>query len=360
MNTMNATRKTENDNRNPVALKKTEKTDKFADQKRAEERRRREDEDRRRRREDEDRRRRRRDDNNKQQTQKDNKQTQKDNKQQPKQTKTTEPLEEGEVCEVASTASTATSTATSDAKTFAPMALYIRRLEFHQTKDFVAKMFASQQIGVVREVVLVPKQGYNGAQVFFAHWNRSAQVSSLLDRMHASPDGTTRFYFDASRYWVVNVHKPPAECAYQMATSVDPTLPAAVRATQLDQLVNTMAAQMYRMQQQMERMERAMMEKEHQTTVQQLHMLEMESKLVDMQAEMDYQKDESEFQLAVREEKLAEAEARLQWTQTNLEVTGEQLTSALMQLKATQEDLRDEVNMRVFYERRGMSGIMTV
>jgi hypothetical protein len=96
-------------------------------------------------------------------------------------------------------------------KSFMNAALLIKRAEENQTKEFIIQAFKKSNIGIVKEVTFIQKNSkgvaYNGVVVIFEKWNMNKYVESLFNKMSESPDGTTRFYFEPKRYWIINVHK---------------------------------------------------------------------------------------------------------------------------------------------------------
>ena len=150
-------------------------------------------------------------------------------------------------------------------KSFMNAALFIKRAEESQTKEFIMKAFKKSNIGTVREVTFIKKNSngvaYNGVVVIFEKWNINKYVETLFNKMAESPDGTTRFYFEAKRYWIVNVHKQQLpEC--EETIIVDTNLSDKERIKQLEATINSMSAQIYYMQTNNEKNERRIMEYE--------------------------------------------------------------------------------------------------
>jgi hypothetical protein len=167
--------------------------------------------------------------------------------------------------------------------TFNNVALFIKRAEEYQTKEFIVEAFASNHIGKVKDVIFITKHNnfgkrYNGVIVFFERWNMNELVQTLFDEMSVSPDGTTQFYFDSHRYWIINVHREILpECNEH--TIVDSSLPDKERIEQLEALVKSMSAQLFYMQTKQEREERYRMELEHKDTRHQLINSELRSQI---------------------------------------------------------------------------------
>lgn len=148
-------------------------------------------------------------------------------------------------------------------KSFMNAALFIKRAEESQTKEFIMKAFKKSNIGTVRETTFIKKNNngvtYNGVVVIFEKWNMNKYVESLFNKMAESPDGTTRFYFEPKRYWIINVHKQQLpEC--EESVVVDTNLSDKERIKQLEATINSMSAQIYYMQTNNERNERHIME----------------------------------------------------------------------------------------------------
>lgn len=107
--------------------------------------------------------------------------------------------------------------ATTPPITMNTIALFIKRAEEYQNEQFIVDAFASNNIGQVSQVHFIPKnmdtstKPYNGVVVQFQRFNMNPLVQTLIDAMLQSRDGTTRFYFNPTRYWVINIHKqtPP-------------------------------------------------------------------------------------------------------------------------------------------------------
>lgn len=166
--------------------------------------------------------------------------------------------------------------------TFMNAALFIKRAEENQTKEFIMKAFKKSNIGTVREVTFIKKNNngvvYNGVVVIFEKWNMNKYVESLFNKMSESPDGTTRFYFEPKRYWIVNVHKQQLpEC--EESIIVDSNLSDKERIKQLEATISSMSAQIYYMQTNNERNERRMMTYEQNNIQQHLINTELQCQL---------------------------------------------------------------------------------
>mgnify|MGYP007086128598 CR=1 FL=1 len=115
--------------------------------------------------------------------------------------------------------------------------------------------------------------------------------------MAASPDGTTKFYFEHYRYWIINIHRQKLpEC--EEITIVDSSLSDKERISKLEELVKSMSAQIYYMQNRQERSECSMMELEHKETYHHLVNIELREQLKEKDSEKqryeDKHQDETE------------------------------------------------------------------
>ena len=92
------------------------------------------------------------------------------------------------------------------------MDLFIKRVELNQSAEFIKQSFREKNIAIINEVVFIPKQGYNGAVLHIDTWFNNQYVDKLMQDIYNSADGTTRFYFAMSKYWIVQKHHitPPA------------------------------------------------------------------------------------------------------------------------------------------------------
>ena len=171
------------------------------------------------------------------------------------------------------------------------LALFIKRAEEHQTEEIIVRAFANNNIGKVKEVVFIKKQNacgqpYNGVIVIFERWNKNTLVEKLLNEMLASPDGTTRFYFDNTRYWIINIHKQKmSQC--EETTFVDPALPDREKVVKLEELLKSMSAQMHYNQLTQEKMESRIADLEQKETHHHLVNMELQAQLEDTQDNFD-------------------------------------------------------------------------
>ncbi len=129
-------------------------------------------------------------------------------------------------------------------------ALFIRRCEKNHTQEFIASAFATQCIGTVSDVKFIEKHDprgnlYYSAIVTFSSWNMNSKVETLLNEINKTDDGSAKFYFNNSRYWIVNIHQQKHH-APEMAKEfsvVDENLPDSERIQQLELLVTSMMGQ---------------------------------------------------------------------------------------------------------------------
>ena len=178
------------------------------------------------------------------------------------------------------------------------VSLFIKRSEENQTKDFIIAAFASNNIGNVSDVKFIKKNAdngkpYNGAIVLFEKLNKNTLVQSLFDQMASSPDGTTKFYFNSTRYWFINIHKQKMPELEQII-EVDSSLPDAERIIQLENLVKSMAIQMHFMQTKQSESDKTISEYERKDIQNYLINNELSSQLEDMA--MERKRDEMERQ----------------------------------------------------------------
>lgn len=179
---------------------------------------------------------------------------------------------------------------------FQNMSLFIKRAEDHQTKEFIINAFADNSIGKVADVKFIKKQNhlgkkYNGVIVIFERWNMNTLVQKLLNEMASSPDGTTQFYFNRHRYWVINVHKVKLpECSETLTANPNSTPTEQIH--QLQQIIQSMSAQMFYMQSRQEQSERTMMDYEQKDTRRHLVSVELTCKLDEKDNEYACELDE--------------------------------------------------------------------
>jgi hypothetical protein len=190
--------------------------------------------------------------------------------------------------------------------TFSNVALFIKRAEENQTKEFIIEAFDSNNIGKVKDVKFIKKhnaigRNYNGVIVIFETWNMNRLVQTLFSEMASSPDETTKFYFNKFRYWVINVHRQKlSEC--EETTLVDQSLSGKNKISKLEELVKSMSAQIFYMQNRQEKSERTMMDLECKETYHHFVNMELRSQL----EEKDWEKKRAEDELNEELQKLRE------------------------------------------------------
>jgi len=155
--------------------------------------------------------------------------------------------------------------------TFTNIALFIKRAEEYHTKEFIVNVFDFNNIGKVKDVKFIKKYGdygknYYGVIVIFERWNMNQKVQKLFNEMTSSSDGTTKFYFEYNRYWIINVHKQQLQECQQVIATVEPSLSDKDKIDKLEELVKSMSAQIYYMQNNNEKTERIIMDLEFKDT----------------------------------------------------------------------------------------------
>ena len=179
---------------------------------------------------------------------------------------------------------------------FNNVALFIKRAEEYQTKEFIMDAFMVNNIGKVRDIKFIKKhndigKNYNGVIVIFERWNMNRLVQSLFEQMSVSIDGTTRFYFDSIHYWIINIHRQKLpEC--EEFTLVDSSLPDKQRIKKLEDLVKSMSTKIYFMEGRQERSERSMMDYEEKHSRHNLCNMELRFQLEDKDMERKWAEDD--------------------------------------------------------------------
>lgn len=184
---------------------------------------------------------------------------------------------------------------------FNNIALFIKRAEEYQTKEFISEKFETYNIGKVRDIKFIKKNNdmgvsYNGAIVIFERWNMNSFVETLFNKMSSSPDGTTRFYFENNRYWIINVHKQQLPECQEQAIVVS-SLSDKEKIKELESLVKSMSAQMCYYQNRQEKSERNMMELEFKETHHHLVNTELRYKLDEKDWQKQWAEDEFKAEL---------------------------------------------------------------
>jgi hypothetical protein len=167
--------------------------------------------------------------------------------------------------------------------------LFIKRAEEYQTKEFIINVFHNKNIGKVNDVTFIKKQNnvgksYNGVIVTFEKW----YIRDLIDEINSSQNGTVKFNFNNS-YWFINVHKEPEKEPASINSLLDcSTLSDKERIKQLEDLVKSMSSKINYMQTRQERSERNMMDYEHKDTQHHLNNIELHAKLEDKDVEQTW------------------------------------------------------------------------
>lgn len=201
-------------------------------------------------------------------------------------------------------------------ESFNNISLYIKRADLYQTKEYIINVFASNNIGIVKEVKFIEKtdgfsRAYNGAIVIFERWFMNAKVRQLLDEMGTSMDGTTKFTYDYhGHFWFINVHKPVVPES-ETIPAVDPSLPDKQRIDELEKLVQSMAAQMHYNQLRQERTERQLMEVEEKQSHQALCNMELRFQLEDKDMVIEWARKENEKVLKEAQDEVVILKSRL-------------------------------------------------
>jgi hypothetical protein len=233
--------------------------------------------------------------------------------------------------------------------TFNNVALFIKRAEENQTKEFIIDAFVSNNIGNVRDVKFIKKQNdighnYHGVIVIFERWNMNRFVQTLFSEMAASPDGTTKFYFDHCRYWIINVHRQKLPECEEIA-AVDSSLSDKDKISKLEELVKSMSAQIYYMQNRQEKSERTMMDLENKETYHHLVNMELRSQL----EEKDWEKKWSEDELKEENERLREENEILR---CRLALNAIDLVRKDTQCENLEQELRDSTCIMAYVENQ--------
>jgi len=232
---------------------------------------------------------------------------------------------------------------------FNNVVLFIKRAEEYQTKEFIIEAFASNNIGKVLDVKFIKKhndvgKSYNGVIVIFERWNMNKLVQTLFSEMAVSKDGTTKFYFSKYRYWIINVHKQKIPECDEIAI-VNSSLPDKERINKLEELVKSMSAQIYYMQNKEEKTERLMMDYEHKDTYHHIVNVELHSQI----DEKDWEKKWTEEDLKEDVQKLREENDVLRCRLASIAID---MTKKEIQCKQLQEELRDSSCIIAYIENQ--------
>jgi len=228
---------------------------------------------------------------------------------------------------------------------FNNVALFIKRAEENQTKDFIINAFESNNIGKVKDIKLIKKhnefgKSYNGVIVIFERWNMNKLVQRLFIEMSCSADGTTKFYFDSNHYWIINVHRQKLkECEEPIL--VEPSLPDKEKIFKLEELVKSMSAQIYYIQKNKEQFERLIMDLEQQETHHQIVNMELRSQLEEKDRDSRWAEEKLYKEIEnIRKEN--------EYLRSRLAYKEEDIVSKHIQIEKLQEELND-VNCILYY-----------
>lgn len=231
---------------------------------------------------------------------------------------------------------------------FNNIALFIKRAEEYQTKEFIIEAFASNNIGKVRDIKFIKKQNYktsyNGVIIIFERWNMNNIVQQLFNEMATSIDGTTKFYFDNYHYWIINVHKKKLpECEENIV--VDALLSDKEKISKLEELVQSMSAQIHYMQTRQEKAERMMMELERKETQHHLINTELRYQLTEKDLEKSWFENDCKEQL----DKLQEENEMLR---NRLALAAIDMIRKDIQIEKLNEEIRDNTCVLSYVENQ--------
>jgi hypothetical protein len=216
-----------------------------------------------------------------------------------------------------------------DQSSFMNVALFIKRAEESQTKEFIINTFKNSNIGIVKEVTFIKKTSigtpYNGVVVIFKKWNMNKYVEKLFNQMSESRDGTTRFYFEQKRYWIVNVHKQQLpEC--EETVIVNALLPDKERIDQLEMLVKSMSSQIFYAQARNEKNERRMMEYEQKDVQKNLTNIELQFQVELKNIERKIMEQEHKEEIQKLKDENLRMQARCSLLETDKEMKQKEIT----------------------------------
>lgn len=201
-------------------------------------------------------------------------------------------------------------------ESFNNISLYIKRADLYCTKQFIIDTFATNNVGIVKDVKFINKtdgfnREYNGVIVIFERWFMNSKVQKMMNDMGSSADGTTKFIYDYSgHYWFINVHKQVLPETEEYFT-VDSTLPDKQRINALENLVKTMAAQMHYMQIRQERSEKQIMNYEHNDTLHHIYNIDLKGQLEDKDIKLVLQQRAYEKMLKKSQDEVTVLKERL-------------------------------------------------
>lgn len=234
-------------------------------------------------------------------------------------------------------------------QSFNNVALFIKRAEEYQTREFIIDAFSSKNIGKVRDVKFIKKHNdfgsnYNGVIVVFERWNNNKLVQTLFQEMSESSDGTTKFYFNSNRFWYIKIHQQKLSDTEE-STGVDSSLPDKERIEQLEALVKSMSTQLHYMQTRQERSERIMMDCERKDTQHHLYNMELRSQLDEKDMERSWAEDEYKKEI----EKLHNEKEVLR---CRLALNAIKFARKERQCNILREELRDNISILNYVENQ--------
>jgi hypothetical protein len=233
--------------------------------------------------------------------------------------------------------------------TFTNVALFIKRAEEYHTEEFIIEAFAKNNIGKVKNVKFIKKHNdtgttYKGVIVIFERWNMNQLVQKLFSEMAASLDGTTKFYFNQYRYWIINIHRQKLpEC--EETTIVDSSLSDKEKISKLEELVKSMSTQLFYMQNRQEKSERTIMDLEYKETRHHLVNMELRSQLDEKDRDRKWAEDDFN-------EEIARLHEENEMLRCRLALSAIDLVRKDTQCEKLEEELRDGSHILAYVENQ--------
>jgi hypothetical protein len=230
---------------------------------------------------------------------------------------------------------------------FNTVSLFIKRAEEFQTEEFIIQAFNENNIGKVSNVKFIKKQNengasYNGVIVNFEEWYSNNITERLLNEMSSSLDGTTKFYFNRSRYWIITVHQKK-NADTEKRIYVDPSLPNEERIRQLESLVQTMACQIHYQETKLQKNEIIMMEYEQKHSRSHLLNIDLMSQLEDAKVnELVYQKE------TIKNRQLTNDNEEILEENNQLWLENEKLKAEIHKQQNANDELRSRLMLSLF------------
>jgi chromosome segregation ATPase len=234
-------------------------------------------------------------------------------------------------------------------KSFNNVSIFIKRAEEYQTKEFIINAFKENKIGKVSDVKFIKKQNdmgkqYNGAIVIFERWDTNRLVESLFNEMSSSNDGTTKFYYNSYRYWIIKVHSQKLpEC--EESVLVDSSLPDKERISQLEELVKSMSAKIHYMETRHEKCERIMMDYERKDTQHHLYNIELMSQIEEKNTELIWTEKDFRYEI----EKIQEENNMLRF---RLELSEMDINRKENECENLREEIREQTSITCYIENQ--------